>query len=163
MQLKKTLSVVGGVNNDTGIGVSHSMSALSLHSRVTQQLHGTGEDGHGKCLYVFELFDCYLRWAGTDQVSSLTAQFKKKPELARAVLRGVNRGDLAAPPRRSPHPAFGPKTFRIWASIRSRPFIPSSIEAPAASCVYQVSFERRSISTASGQRASISEVSPTPA
>jgi hypothetical protein len=77
MQLKKTQSVVGGVNNDTGIGVSHSMSALSPHSRVTQQLPGAGADGLCKCLYIFELFDCYLRWVGTDQVSALTAQSKK--------------------------------------------------------------------------------------
>ena len=81
MQLKKTLSVVGGVNNDTGIGFSYSMSALSLHSRVTQQLPGTGEDGHGKCLYIFELFDCYLRWVGIDQVSALTNQFKNSLNL----------------------------------------------------------------------------------
>ena len=73
MQFKKTQSVVGGVNNDPGIGVSHSMSALSLHSRVAQQLPGTGEDGLCKCLYIFELFDCCLPWAGTDQASALTA------------------------------------------------------------------------------------------
>ena len=73
MLFKKTQSVVGGVNNDPGIGVSHSMSALSLHSRVAQQLPGTGEDGLCKCLYIFELFDCCLPWAGTDQASALTA------------------------------------------------------------------------------------------
>jgi hypothetical protein len=70
---KKTQLVVGGVNNDTGIGLSHSMSALSPHSRVTQQLPGTGEDGLCKCLYIFELFDCHFPWAGTDQASPLTA------------------------------------------------------------------------------------------
>ena len=78
MLFKKTQSVVGGVGNDSGIGFSHPMFALSLHSRVTQQLQGTGEDGLCKCLYIFELFDCYLRWVGTDQVSALTAQLKKR-------------------------------------------------------------------------------------
>ena len=70
---QKNQSVVGGVGNDTGIGFSHSMFALSPHSRVTQQLPGTGEDGLCKCLYILELLNCYLRWIGTDQVSVLTA------------------------------------------------------------------------------------------
>ena len=91
MLFKKTQSVVGGVNNDTGIGVSHSMSALSLHSRVTQQLPGTGEGGHGKCLYVFELFDCYLRWAATDQVSALNAQFNTGLNSRARCFAGLNR------------------------------------------------------------------------
>ena len=73
MHFKKTQSVVGGVGNDTGISFSHPMFALSLHSRVTQQLPGTGEDGLCKCLYILELLNCCLRWAGTDQVSALTA------------------------------------------------------------------------------------------
>jgi hypothetical protein len=34
----ETQPVVGGVGDDTGIGLSHSMFAFSLHSRVTQQL-----------------------------------------------------------------------------------------------------------------------------
>ena len=74
MQFKKTQLVVGGVNNDTGIGLSHTMSALSLHSRVTQKMPGTGANGLCKRLYILELFDCCLRWIGTDQVGALTVQ-----------------------------------------------------------------------------------------
>lgn len=73
MLFKKTQLVVGGVGNDTGISFSHSMFAFSLNSRVTQKLPGKGEDWLCKCLYILELPDCSLRWAGTDQVCVLTA------------------------------------------------------------------------------------------
>ena len=86
MHFKKTQSVVGGVNNDTGIGFSHSMFALSPHSRVTQQLPGTGEDGLCKCLYILELLNCYLRWIGTDQVSVLTASSGVRRDLGNPCL-----------------------------------------------------------------------------
>ena len=69
---QKNQSVVGGVGNDTDIGFSRSMFALSLNSRVTQQVQGTGEDWLCQRLYILELLDCYLRWAGIDQVCALT-------------------------------------------------------------------------------------------
>ena len=82
----ETQPVVGGVGNDTGIGLSRSMFALSLYSRATQQLRSTGENGLCKRLYILELFNCFLRWTGTDQVSVLTASNFVIPKTSAHVL-----------------------------------------------------------------------------
>ncbi len=62
------------MHNDTSVGLFRSMFAFSIHSDVTKQLPGPGDDNFCKRLYILELFDCILHWAGTDEIGVVTAQ-----------------------------------------------------------------------------------------
>jgi hypothetical protein len=94
------------VHNDTGVGISHFMFAISIHSGVAPQLPGPGDDNFRKRLHIFELFNCTLPGVRTDKIGVMTVV--THGHQADSISRGAGAGDAF-------HPVW--PTPSIWRKI----------------------------------------------